>query len=90
MASWRNWFTQLAQTQCRKAMKVRILLGLPFIFILSCAPGAGVTETQFDGCESIDTTPDDNEEWAVFCYCQKTDEKFTQCIDDWNEWNKHQ
>lgn len=72
-------------------VKVRLLLGLP-LFLLSCMhqpilPGA--TETCLNGCESIDTSPDNNEEWAAFCYCTEADDTFTKCISDWNDWSRN-
>lgn len=70
-------------------VKVRLLLGLP-LFLLSCSHRVpGVTETYLNGCESIDTTPDNNEEWSAKCYCTETDPEFGDCINDWADWNKH-
>lgn len=91
MALWRNWSTRLAQTQCRKAMKVRILPGLPLL-MLSCATGTSpaTTETYLNGCESINITPTSHEDWSAFCYCTEIDKEFSDCIGSWTYWNKHQ
>lgn len=93
MASWWNGrHAGLKNRSPSRGVKVRILLGLPFL-MLSCSHWPlvpGTTETYLNGCESIDVTPDDNEEWSAFCYCTGTNESFGQCIDDWADWNKHQ
>lgn len=91
MTSWWNGrHAGLKNRSPKRGVKVRILLGLPFL--LSCSilrhETVGVTETHFDGCESIDLTPDNNEEWASLCYCAETDKGFSDCIDAWHQWNR--
>lgn len=88
MASWWNGRHDALKKHCLNGVKVQILLGLPLIFACAKSAPVGVTQTYMDSCVGIDTTPDDNEEWSAFCYCQETEEDFTKCIDDWYKWNR--
>lgn len=77
-------------------MKVRILLGVPFLLMLSCSTGPlkrnlVVTKTpELGGCESISEAPITDSEWSTLCYCTSTDEEFSRCIDNWTEWHNNQ
>lgn len=93
MASWWNWKTRRSQKAIPDhGVKVRILLGLPLL-MLSCA-GSRLkpepTETYLNGCESINVTPTNHEDWSALCYCTETDKEFSDCIGSWTDWNKHQ
>ena len=87
-ASLKNWSPE-------RGVKVRILLGVPFLLILACAAGPLNGNLSADetvkGCEDVIGVPTTSEEWAYACYCAPDDDAFTYCIDNWTSWhrNKH-
>ena len=91
---WNGRHANLKNWSSLRAVKVRVLLGVPFI--LACAgyspalkTGEPVHKTLEDisGCKEIDVTPNNDEEWGAFCYCKPTEAEFSQCIDDWYKWH---
>lgn len=93
MLSWWNGrHVGLKNRSPERGVKVRVLLGVPFIFALACAtvtsPAPPASRNVIGGdCEKVSKTPNTDSEWSSSCYCALTDNQFNQCIDGWVKWH---